>query len=276
MSDVGAVGRDGVGKPALGRMEHEAPIPLDGLAIGIAHLEAIVVTALHDANLHAAWVRADADLDAVSLAAAAREAWLACERTARGAHGAGAGHVAIETLERTMQLRRIRAHVVAASFDAAMPLGLTRLMASRIAAALEPELPFEEPSSARRAADDALGETPPAPATHPSPVPIPPPTATPSVAATVPFADALAGLVPAPARTRPTLAEIDRARRLLAYVEAHAPERHIVRLRVALRAGILPAALERPEELGPDAVGLIEAAVEDILGIDRAELRSLV
>jgi hypothetical protein len=75
---------------------------------------------------------------------------------------------------------------------------------------------------------------------------------------------------------RGTKAEIDRATKLLAYLDAHAPDPHIVRLRVSLRAGIKPIALDHPESLGADAMVLLEAAAEDILGIDRAELRSKI
>ena len=63
--------------------------------------------------------------------------------------------------------------------------------------------------------------------------------------------------------------------RLLSYLEAHAPEPHVVRCRLALRAGLTLGALEHPEALGPEAMVLIETAVQDILGIDRAELRRI-
>jgi hypothetical protein len=63
--------------------------------------------------------------------------------------------------------------------------------------------------------------------------------------------------------------------RLLAHLEANAPEPHVVRHRLALRAGLTLAALERPEALGPEAIVLIETAAQDILGLDRAELRRI-
>jgi hypothetical protein len=68
---------------------------------------------------------------------------------------------------------------------------------------------------------------------------------------------------------------MDRVSRLLAHLEARAPEPHVVRHRLALRAGLTLAALDRPEALGAEAVVLIETAVQDILGIDRAELRRI-
>ncbi len=73
----------------------------------------------------------------------------------------------------------------------------------------------------------------------------------------------------------PPPAELDRVSRLLAHLEAHAPEPHVVRHRVALRAGLTLAALDRPEALGPEAIVLVETAMQDILGIDRAELRRI-
>ena len=49
----------------------------------------------------------------------------------------------------------------------------------------------------------------------------------------------------------------------------------MARLRVALRAGLTPLALEHPEALGADAIVLIETAVQEILGVDRGELRGV-
>jgi hypothetical protein len=79
-----------------------------------------------------------------------------------------------------------------------------------------------------------------------------------------------------PPHSRATLTDMDRAKRLLSFLEGRAPEPHVARLRVALRAGLTPLALEHPEALRADAMILIETAVEDILGIDRSELRRLV
>jgi hypothetical protein len=73
-----------------------------------------------------------------------------------------------------------------------------------------------------------------------------------------------------PARATP--GEQGRIRSLLAHLEAHAPEPHVVRTRLALRTGIGLIALDHPETLGPDSIVLLETAVEDILGQDRAEL----
>ena len=81
--------------------------------------------------------------------------------------------------------------------------------------------------------------------------------------------------LPRRSRPPPPPTESDRPARLLAYLEAHAPEPHVVRLRLALRAGLTLAALDRPESLAPEAIVLVETAVQDILGIDRAELRRI-
>lgn len=80
-----------------------------------------------------------------------------------------------------------------------------------------------------------------------------------------------------PERTSPSLTDetddvAKRTIRLLEFLEARAPEPHIVKLRIALRAGLSLVALDHPETLGEDALVLIETAVEDILGIDRSEL----
>jgi hypothetical protein len=84
-----------------------------------------------------------------------------------------------------------------------------------------------------------------------------------------------------PRRSRPPpprAPEADRTSRLVSYLEAHAPDPHVVRYRLALRAGLTLAALERALDgsgLGPEALVLVETAVQDILGIDRAELRRI-
>lgn len=76
---------------------------------------------------------------------------------------------------------------------------------------------------------------------------------------------------PAQARS----ADAERVERLLAYVDEHAAEPHVARLRVALKAGLTPLALEHPEALRPEAMVLIETAVEEILGVSLAVIRRL-
>lgn len=79
---------------------------------------------------------------------------------------------------------------------------------------------------------------------------------------------------PAHPAVRASPEELGRVQRVLAYLEKHAPEPHIARLRVALRAGLTPLALSHPETLGPNALVLIETAVEDILGVDLSDLEA--
>lgn len=245
-----------------------SPLPLDALADGIDLLDAILVLHLADAHLHASWVRPEGGVRPDEVITTLRDAYRVAQFASRRLLGgldrrveSPAPVLSIELPLRTVLLRRIRTHLVVCIFDAAMPLGMARLIASRIAAALEPELPAApEPT---RPAPVVVSATPPA--AQVSDAADQPPT-------TLSFG---AGL---PRRSRPPpprLPEVDRANRLLAYLEAQAPEPHVAKLRLALRAGLTPAALERPESLGPEAMALIETAVEEILGVDRAELKRI-
>jgi hypothetical protein len=254
------------------------PIPLDGIAYGIDGLDAVLVFHLGDAHLHAAWVRADAGFRAEEPVSSLRDAYRVAQFAARRLALFGAGTerrgeaqnpvMTIEIAARTALLRRVRAHVIATLFDASMPLGMARLVTSRLAAQLEPELPRDgEAADPRGSRPDLLAQKPHLPS------PSQPPDATEErEPATMVF-----GRRPStpPVRSA-TLTELDRTRRLLMFLEMHAPEPHIVRLRLALRTGLAPLALEHPEALGAEAVVLIETAVEEILGIDPHELRSVV
>jgi hypothetical protein len=179
----------------------------------------------------------------------------------------------------------VRAYVVACIFDAAMPLGDEPCHPERLLAAVSPELPRED-----MLAESVRARVPPLPARTPDPVvranvgsvvekpgSAPPPN-TLTFGSGRPKSDTpKPPLGSLPRRSRPPSppAEMDRLSRLIAHLEAHAPEPHVVRHRLALRAGLTLAALERPSVLGPEAVVLIETAVQDILGIDRAELRRI-
>jgi hypothetical protein len=242
-------------------------LPLDDLAFGIDHLDAIIVFHAGDARVHAAWVRADAGYAADDVTARLRDAHRACQAAARSVDAGSAvppaasipsdAFVTLETPARVTFLRRVREHVVASSFDAAMPMGMARLMAGRIAATIDPRLP--------RADDDQLtGPTKAAPQEEAD-------WDEGAKTLAVPPLRATATSKPPP---RPTLTEQDRAKRLLTFAEERAPDPHVVRLRVALRSGLTLLALEHPEALGADAIVLIETAVQEILGIDRSELRA--
>jgi hypothetical protein len=249
------------------------PIALDGLAYGIDLLDALLVFHLGDAHVHALWVRPDGgvrpDDGVTTLRDAYRVGQFASKRlsgTASPRAEAPAPLITLELPQRTAMLRRVRAYVVASIFDAAMPLGMARLIAGRLVAALEPELP--------------LGQDVASPAST-ARVVLPVPSGGPSVALRASPDDAaphtltFGSALPRRSRPPPPPAELDRVSRLCAYLEAHAPEPHVVRCRLALRAGLTLAALDRPEALGPEAIVLIETAVQDILGIDRAELRRI-
>jgi len=268
-------------------------IALDGLAYGVDGLEAVVAFHLGDAMVYAAWVRPGSGFTANAIAASLREVYKTSQVHARRLDFLAPSPLVereggdlpdpVVTLElpgRTVMLRRVRSHVIASFFDSTLPLGFVRLSAARMAAVLKPELPL----------DDAVT----------------PPTGIPSVSmvpSTVPATLQVVSDLPSteepepieePARTlnfpsggavvvrsskpppRGTPAEIDRAKKLLSYLDTHAPDPHIVRLRLSLRAGIKPLSLDHPESLGADAMVLLETAAEDILGIDRAELRSLL
>jgi hypothetical protein len=292
-------------------------IGLDGLAYGIEGLEAIVAFQIADASVKAAWVRKGSGFTASAIATSLREVYKTSQVHARRldflspstlveSDGGDLSDpvVTLEMPGRVAMLRRIRAYVVAAFFDATLPLGFVRLQSARIAAVLKPELPddTETPPSGSPAVS---GPPPTAPSAPPIVVPIVAPT-TPAPPVVVPVSAPVSSgpisSIPSteepdleePARTlafptggavvvrssrpapRGTPAEIDRAKKLLAYLDKHAPDPHVVRLRVALRAGIKPLSLDHPESLGADAMVLLETAAEDILGIDRAELRSLL
>jgi hypothetical protein len=261
-----------------------APIALDGLAYGIDLLDAILVFHLGDARVHAAWVRPAAGLRPEEIAGPLRDAYRVCQFAARKIAG-GADRrgdrvdalVSIELPQRVAMLRRIRSHVVASLFDTAMPLGMARLIAARLVAALEPELPLAEATGAVTLAPSFSVHAPP-PAALPDALLVPqlaprysepaPDDALDRGPSTLAFGADRRSLPP----PRATVSEQGRIRGLLAYLEAHAPEPHVVRTRLALRAGISLVALDNPETLGPEAIVLIETAVQDILGHGRAEL----
>lgn len=257
-------------RAAQGASHPEAPIALDGLVYGIDLLDALLVVDIGDAHLYASWIREGSGVRADDVVTTLRDVYRVGQFAARRLSGAAdrreapAPLLTIELPQRTAIIRRVRAYAIAAIFDAAMPLGMSRLVASRLAAALEPELPLAiEPARA----------APPMPAIS---------AADPIVRAAGDDADhppnTLSFGTGLPRRSRPPLPrspEADRVARLIAYLEAHAPEAHVVKVRLALRAGLTLTALENPEALGPEAMVLIETAVQDILGIDRAELRRI-
>jgi hypothetical protein len=240
-----------------------APIALDGIAYGIDYLDAILVLHLGDAHVHAAWVRPGSTLAPGDLSPLLRDAYRASELASLRIEGRRDElNRPVITLElpgpkgHTVLLRRVRSHVVACVFDAAMPLGMARLIAAALAASIEPELPrtddqIELPARTRIREEHIERE----------------PT-------TLSFG-ATRSRRALPPQPRPTGSELERTRRMLAYYEAHAPEPHVARHRLALRAGLTLIALDHPEALAPEAMMLLETAAEDILGLDRAQLRRI-
>ncbi len=260
-----------------------APL-VEQLAASVDGVEAIVAFHIADGKIRAAWIRPGSGYTASAVAQSLREVYKTGQVHARrldflspspmtdqGGTDLTDPLITLEMPGRAIVLRRVHSFVVAVSFDGTVPLGFVRFHAARISMTLRPELPQDS-------------NTPPSgvPA-----VSAPPPTvqvvSAPRVdeaeheepARTLAFPAGGAVVVrssrPPP---RGTKAEIDRATKLLAYLDRHAPDPHVVRLRVSLRAGIKPLALDHPESLGADAMVLLETAAEDILGIDRAELRS--
>jgi hypothetical protein len=270
----------------------QGPIALDGLAYGIDLLDALLVFHLGDAHVHALWVRPDGGVRPDDVVTTLRDAYRVGQFASKRLSGGGptrseapAPLITLELPQRTAMLRRIRAFVVATIFDAAMPIGMARLVAARLAAALEPELPLGQEAAGPPSTAVVVAMPSPGPAALPAGTPAEAPARVVVPVASVAVREAgddhapqtltFGSSLPRRSRPPPPPAELDRVTRLCNYLEAHAPEPHVVRCRLALRAGITLAALERPEALGPEAIVLIETAVQDILGIDRAELRRI-
>lgn len=132
------------------RVTSGGPILLDGLAYGIDPLDAILVVHATDGRLYASWTSAGAGFGAEE---AAESLWLMYRATQ-----AFAGKLAVSTrsegrepsrlfltlefASRVVMVQRARAYAVACFFEASMPLGMARLVASRITDALEPDLPL--------------------------------------------------------------------------------------------------------------------------------------
>ena len=168
--------------------------------------------------------------------------------------------ITVELPQRTALLRRIRAYVVACALrrgDApghGAPHRRAPRRRARARAAPRPGVT----SGAPPGASDGRQRGPPRPIRrvaggarwgHPPPGP-PRPDRPRGRASEHPPTRSFGSALPRRSRPPPPPAELDRASRLLAYLEAHAPEPHVVKHRLALRAGLTLAALERPEALG--------------------------
>ncbi len=232
-----------------------APIALDSFAVGIEPLDALVVVSLSDGAVFGAWIREDAGYSADDVASAMREAYRTGLQASRklAIFAAAAGDrsqvsepiVTIETFAQTAILKRIRAYVVVCLFDASMPLGMGRLCAARLCAALEPELPLTELERLT---------IPPAPTGSGS---------------RPPLGMRLSMPIKAP---HASPGEVEHARKVIAYAEANLPDAHTVRLRLALRAHTSRLSLDHPETLASDAILRVETAALEMMGIDRDQL----
>jgi hypothetical protein len=127
-----------------------APILLDGLAYGIDPLNAIFVVHAADGRLYASWVGAGAGFGAEE---AAESLWIMF-RSSQAFAGKLAPNarpaerepskmfLTLEIASRVVMVQRARAYAVACFFEPSMPLGMARLVATRITDALEPDLPL--------------------------------------------------------------------------------------------------------------------------------------
>lgn len=236
------------------------PIALDGFAVGIDPLDALVVFSLSDGLVYGSYVRPEVGFTAEEVAQTMREAYRTSFQAARklaifAAAAAERGRVAepivtIESPAQTALLKRIRAYVVACLFDASMPLGMARLCAARLCDLLSPELPLTEL--------ERLTLPPPGVSTPASSQGSRPPL---SMRLSVPLKPAHA-----------SAAEVEHARKVIAYAEANLPDSHTVRLRLTLRAHTSRLSLDHPETLASDAILRIETAALEMLGIDRDQL----
>lgn len=221
-----------------------------------------------------------------------------------------ASFITLEMGDQSVLMTHTGGYVLACAFEGSIPLGMARFVTSRIAASLEPRWrthaePLEPASPPEPVADMPATLEAPLNNAHTEPAPPRPKTPIPAVQIndeaieppprTLDFPSKGSALVtggaapqPPGLAVRPDLIEtsprmgahptvrasaneVERVQRVLAHLEKHAPEPHVARLRVALRAGLVPLALSHPETLGPNALVLIETAVEDILGVDLSD-----
>ncbi len=109
---------------------------LEGLAVGVDHLDAIVVFPYGRAVPYAAWVRRGADIDE-------REAASKADRLFEIVRDADT--LMVESKRSFMMIHGMRNFGVAIVFAREVPLGFARMASRQIASTLEHELPFELP-----------------------------------------------------------------------------------------------------------------------------------
>ena len=187
-------------------MEGESAIPLDGIAVGVDHLEALVVFLLSAVHTYATWVHPQRSLSASTIGAVARDTYLSAMQAsakidpeAHQRREAAAKplypSVTIDDPDHLTVIQRIRSFGVAIVFEREVPLGLARAFTQKIISTLEHELPY---ASEARAV--IVHQPPPyePPITAPSAAPGPPsvparPSSTPSAPRVAPvISDAVA------------------------------------------------------------------------------------
>lgn len=248
---------------------------LETLAERTSGVEVILVVRVEDGSVRGAWVREGTTIALSELARALRDTYRAGEVVTRlTEQGAAPGtlpaaSMLVELSARLWHMRRAHAHLVTTLFDANCPLGMARFQADRLAYTLAAELLLDpapavptsalpSPALPTSALPSPVVPAPVAPAPRLSRPALP---SQPAAAQTVAYAPA-APPPPSPSQRD----DLERVASLLAYAEVHAVEPHVVKLRIALRAGLTPLALDNPLTLRPEAIVRIEAAVEEVLG----------
>ncbi|MFO0554507.1 MAG: hypothetical protein U0271_39375 [Polyangiaceae bacterium] len=236
-------------------MEAESAMVLDGLAVGVDYLEAIVIFLLSVSHPYASWTRPGSSLRPPRIADSMRGVYAAAEASLAAIDGDMVVRnehpvFSLESEHHLVFLFRVRTFGVAICFAREAPLGFARLAARRIVETLSHELPYPH--------DDV-------------PVVMVPPVAGAPSTLLHPNLDFDAGDL-APDTVPPRSIVGDRVRAIVSHLEVVAPDPHIVRLRLALRTGLGLEALAHPDHLSSEALSLVETAAEDILGLDRGRL----
>ncbi len=131
----------------------DSSMPLEGVALGVDHLEALVVFLLAASETHSRWVRTGASLSAEDVATVAREAYLAAATASaridpaaherrEAAQKPSYPTVTIDDPSHLVVVHRVRAFGIAMVFERDAPLGLARAFAQKIVTTLEHELPY--------------------------------------------------------------------------------------------------------------------------------------
>lgn len=192
-------------------LDGASAIPLDGVAVGVDHLEGMVVFMLSPEHTYARWSKPGTNVATSNLANVARDAYLAAatasariDPIAHEQRESAAKPVyptlLIDDPDHLVIVHRVRSFGIAMVFEREAPIGLARAFAQKIVSTLEHELPYAaeaKPVVVRSAAPyietiapvtgpSVRGQSkPPTPAT-PAPMPAPIAPASPTRAPTPP------------------------------------------------------------------------------------------